>query len=398
MSQTCFDGVDRFFYAHNQPQQQQPQQTDLPVLGAKALEQILFAAAAEPQQASQIAPCTPEMERMSPDSSMDWAQNGEKMIPTPTSSPTSTSTLPLPQPDSTTSDSVTAYDSDAFNSDDSNDSCAEMQLNTHLLNNPAFVLNQQHVDHHQPQNEDDDKSNNNFLNKLQTVKVDDAQPVKEKRKKKKGKRAGNVLLQCQLCEYSTRFKEHLTSHMNTHTNTRKYSCPDCAQTFKWSHSLRRHQRTHRRDRSDFAYVCGYCEKTFSRKDHLKIHENLHRSSNESHPCPECNATFKNKKTLAGHMKTHNAEKAFKCEECSSEFTRRASLNRHMEHHHKGKKYVCNLCPVERTFSYRSTLEEHKKSAHNDGRRDYKCDLCNCSFAVKAYLTKHMVSRSTSSSD
>ena len=213
MSQTCFDGVDRFFYHQQQQQpQQQPQQTDLPVLGVKALEQILF----ETQQASQIAPCTPEMERMSPDSSMDWAQNGDKMISTPTSSPSSsTSTLPLPQPDSTTSDSV-AYDSDAFNSDDSNDSCAEMQLNAHLINNQGYILNQQSVE--QPQNEEEDKSNNNFLEKLSS-KCEEV--VKEKKKKKKGKRAGNVLLQCHLCEYSTRFKEHLTSHMNTHTNTRK---------------------------------------------------------------------------------------------------------------------------------------------------------------------------------
>ena len=39
---------------------------------------------------------------------------------------------------------------------------------------------------------------------------------------------------------------------------------------------------------------------------------------------------------------------------------------------------------------RSTLEDHKKAAHNEGRREFGCDLCGVQFAVKAYLTKHMV--------
>ena len=66
----------------------------------------------------------------------------------------------------------------------------------------------------------------------------------KKKRKKKVKRAGDTLLKCHMCDYTTRFKEHLTSHMNTHYTDRNYMCSDCGQTFKWSHSLKRHQRTH----------------------------------------------------------------------------------------------------------------------------------------------------------
>ena len=57
--------------------------------------------------------------------------------------------------------------------------------------------------------------------------------------------------------------------------------------------------------------------------------------------------------------------------------------------HAGQTIACDLCPA--TFSYRSTMEDHKKAVHNDGRREFACALCGVQFAVKAYLTKHMVS-------
>ena len=88
------------------------------------------------------------------------------------------------------------------------------------------------------------------------------------------------------------------------------------------------------------------------------------------------------------MKTHTAEKAFKCDQCDSEFTRRASLNRHVRAAHAGQVIKCPLCPE--VFRYKNTLEDHKKAVHNEGRREYACDLCGVQFAVKAYLSKHSV--------
>lgn len=342
--------------------------SDLPVLGTSAIDQILV----DTPSPSSYASSSSDMDRMSPDSSMDWANNGghahQQMIPSPVHSTASSSNVP----DSTTADhnnsssnaNTTGYDSNEFDSDDSTQSL-EWGNTLPTVQAPSAPP----------------------AAAIPVAPAAEEQPTK-KRKKKKTKRAGDVVLRCHLCHYTTRYKEHLTSHMHTHCPDRAHMCSDCGQTFKWSHSLRRHQRTHRPDDDRFRLACRFCLKTFSRRDHLNIHENLHSASGQSHPCPDCGATFKNKKTLAGHMKTHSTEKAFRCGQCKSEFTRRASLNRHVRAAHAREVIQCPHCPSR--FSYRSTLEDHKKAAHNHGRKEFACDLCGIQFAVKAYLTKHMV--------
>ena len=54
-------------------------------------------------------------------------------------------------------------------------------------------------------------------------------PLKKRSRKSK---AGPTELACPLCEYTTRVKEHLASHMNSHTNDRKHMCGQCGQIFK----------------------------------------------------------------------------------------------------------------------------------------------------------------------
>merc|ERR1711892_251937 len=211
----------------------------------------------------------------------------------------------------------------------------------------------------------------------------ESRPIAKKRARKS--KAGPCELSCPLCEYSTRVKEHLASHMNSHTQDRKYMCGQCGQTFKWSHSLRRHQRTHSKD---YRFTCAHCPKTFSRKDHLAVHEKLHDSDNtESYPCPECGVKFKNKKTLTGHVKTHSTDKPHKCDSCDSAFTRKASLTRHVLAAHAGHVFHCDICTA--PFSYKSTLEDHRRAVHNEGKRDFHCTACGLSFACKAYLQKHL---------
>ena len=390
--QTSFD--DRYFYTASDL---------LPVIGTSAIDQVFSVKTTAGPYKTSFSSHLQEMERMSPDSSMDWNQQ-QQPIPkgTQVSAEESSPVTSAPQPDSTTNEFI--YDSDAFNSEDSNQSFAELSENLldglHENDGATSGMAAQ-----SPPPPKVDFANNNFLGKFppsspsssissaaETTDGCAAQSkdviIRAKTKKKKSKRAGDIVLQCAQCSYTTRFKEHLSSHMNTHNDRRNHMCSDCGQAFKWSHSLRRHQRKHR---SDFAYACAFCSKRFSRKDHLTIHESLHLDSpSDNHRCAECGAVFKNKKTLAGHAKTHAApRKAFRCGQCEREFTRRASLNRHVRATHAGQTISCPHCPA--TFSYRSTLEDHKKAAHNQGRREFGCALCGQQFAVKAYLSKHMVS-------
>jgi uncharacterized C2H2 Zn-finger protein len=420
--------VERFLYSPPEDSASSGSE-DLPIIGTSALEQILCPSS--PSSISSHSSSTSsgsslssmhDMERMSPDSTMEFSrsQSGDAFQNANGYHLSQNSPPIIQQPDSTTAD-LNNYDSDDFNSDDSCDSSFEIQQNDRIPSNasdstqantfnqhqnqyrsnpillpqPSVRSNlQQHHPTPSPQNLDliynsstyngvhQDQKNNINNNNNNNV------PLKKK-KKKKCKRAGDVILTCNLCDYTTRYKEHLTSHMHTHDPSRNYMCSDCGQTFKWSHSLKRHQNSAHKMDPDHRYTCKFCMKTFSRKDHLSIHENLHTSSGVTYPCTECGATFKNKKTLTGHIKTHTSQKAFKCGQCDSEFTRRASLNRHVKAAHEGQTIKCPDCTL--VFSYRSTLEDHKKAAHNEGKREFDCELCGQDFAVKAYLSKHMVS-------
>ena len=97
--------------------------------------------------------------------------------------------------------------------------------------------------------------------------------------------------------------------------------------------------------------------------------------------------------IAFKNKTLYSISRFKCDQCDSEFTRRASLNRHIRAAHHGERIPCPHCPEK--FSYRSTLDDHLRAAHSQGRRDFACEVCGQQFAVKAYLSKHMVSINSS---
>ena len=247
--------------------EKKPLVDSLPIL--EKLEQIL------PQFLDQES----ERMRMSPDSTMPHeVVNNQIQHSEAHSSIRSNSLSQINDqiPDSTTSDgspgSELAYDSDAFNSEDSCSSFAEAQQVSlsHSLAAPSSV---------------------NFGLKLEEdFNGCNYERLPHRKNSKKAKKAGDSLLKCEVCDYTTRFKEHLTSHMHKHAPDRNYMCQDCGQTFKWSHSLKRHQRTHAPS-SDYRYTCHFCLKTFQRKDHLTIHEALHTSSESSFPCAECGKFF-----------------------------------------------------------------------------------------------------------
>jgi hypothetical protein len=384
--------------------------SELPVLGPSALEQILHQASLD---FSSSAPSATSVPAMSPDSS-HWTRSSSG-IESGSESSSSSSSSHLEDEDEEFEeddrgqhddrclpDSTTDRDDDdavSVNSDPINSSCSEYSFAASpppTFNEPLLHLDEDDL----RANDDvgpssylkrkggDDGDTSSPCNDAVTSFVQLSRSLVSKKQRLRKSKMGPTDLGCSLCDYTTRVKEHLTSHMNSHASERKYMCGMCGQAFKWSHSLRRHQRTHQKD---YKFTCAFCPKTFSRKDHLAVHERLHDNGDnaETYPCPDCGAAFKNKKTLTGHRKTHTADKPYKCTACESAFTRRASLTRHVLATHAGQVFHCHLCAA--PFSYKSTLEDHRRAVHNEGKRDYHCQACGLSFACKAYLQKHMVS-------
>lgn len=158
------------------------------------------------------------MERMSPDSTVnpvltltqnDASMVGFGMVTT------------IEQPDSTTND-LNSYDSDAFDSEDSVSSFAEVQeaaaasgMMWPSVEKPHQECEGQQRVHRRERRSTSSSSsgsyseplaNRNFGNALTTQKSStDAKPPK----KKKTKRQESTVLKCQCCEYTTRYEKHL---------------------------------------------------------------------------------------------------------------------------------------------------------------------------------------------
>ena len=198
------DCVNRLFYCSDKADY-------LPIIGSSALEQIL-----SPSDSSSAASsCSSsssgfgDMERMSPDSTMTLgllSPSSDQM-----SSYNSSSQLHL-QPDSTTHD-FSRYDSDAFDSEDSVSSFAEVQAAAAANAANAALLwpkqLQQDVEHERRVRRSLSSSSSDCYSDQSGPTtfsyIFSNRPTKSKQnKRKKTKKAEEVVLKCQICEYTTR--------------------------------------------------------------------------------------------------------------------------------------------------------------------------------------------------
>ena len=56
-------------------------------------------------------------------------------------------------------------------------------------------------------------------------------------------------------------------------------------------------------------------------------------------------------------------------------------------HERKKPFKCEIC--NKTFSYKSTIKEHKATVH-DGQKPYNCEFCEKKFSSKSNFKKHVV--------
>ncbi len=59
-------------------------------------------------------------------------------------------------------------------------------------------------------------------------------------------------------------------------------------------------------------------------------------------CSQCGNTYKHKKSLKNHMRSHSEEKPFSCSQCGNTYTRKESLKNHMRSHSEEKPFSCSV--------------------------------------------------------
>lgn len=106
-------------------------------------------------------------------------------------------------------------------------------------------------------------------------------------------------------------------------------------------------------------------------------DNMEMSKDSVYKCKLCDLSFKQKKSLAFHMKRHAGDYSSQCEICSKKFVSTVALKRHMKIHNDSRPYVCELDNCRKSFKIRSMLTDHLRYVHKQN----KCkstELLQCS--------------------
>ncbi|KAJ8973225.1 hypothetical protein NQ317_004135 [Molorchus minor] len=113
---------------------------------------------------------------------------------------------------------------------------------------------------------------------------------------------------CETCQYETKRKENLKSHLLVHreySEVEIYACETCNFKTKYKISLRRHLLVHKQNSKVEikAYACERCEYKTKHKSCLTRHAWIHRKNSEVkiYTCETCRYKTKHKGNLKIHL-------------------------------------------------------------------------------------------------
>ena len=188
---------------------------------------------------------------------------------------------------------------------------------------------------------------------------------------------------CQICDYATNMKVHLTRHLAVHGIGKRFKCDKCDKEFAYKQSLKNHRETHN-STSDFQ--CQQCGKIYKTCDGFQEHMKTHWEKIIT--CDQCEKMFSTTAFLKEHKKAVHVLKSFKCGQCHY----RAKLQKHLKTHikrvHDGvpdKSSKCDLCDYQGTSS---NLKKHKESIH-ENKKNWFCKACPYSSYHKKNFIVHM---------
>ncbi|VEN37676.1 unnamed protein product [Callosobruchus maculatus] len=222
------------------------------------------------------------------------------------------------------------------------------------------------------------------------------------------------IFECLQCSFRTVRKGYLRQHILTHSNYKLYTCTHCDAKFKRKVTLNDHII---REHPDFAtsvnstvYECTSCTYKSTVRSQINRHMSVHSETPQTQTlftCKHCNATFKTKRALDGHVVEKHPEfitsvsrKMHECKICFYKTIHSYKLNMHMSKHPEtASSYKLSRCVhCEATFKTKTALDEHVFKKHPDfaapvDKKIFECSQCSFRTVRKSYLRKHMLTHS-----
>ncbi|XP_055588065.1 zinc finger and SCAN domain-containing protein 32-like [Uranotaenia lowii] len=108
-------------------------------------------------------------------------------------------------------------------------------------------------------------------------------------------------------------------------------------------------------------------------------------ANKEHRCMVCSQIFPDRESWMVHLGDHAEERPHQCLECLAQFREKRSLARHLKAvHEEIRDRKCPYCP--KSFKYSHHLRYHIRT--HTGERPYVCDICQDSFSQHIQWKRH----------
>ncbi|EAT33512.1 AAEL014210-PA [Aedes aegypti] len=175
---------------------------------------------------------------------------------------------------------------------------------------------------------------------------------------------------CALCRCSFKSSHDLNIHVRSHTEANAFKCliEGCEKIYSDATDRNKHTRRHLHllERSDVtkSNVCKFCNKAFEDSVTLQRHISVHVAQEPSfhwYSCELCEEQFTTAQQHRLHMNRHKGQKPFKCSECGEGFTSRYNRNRHEQKDAcVGVEMVLCCVDCDEEFDSALKLSKHKE--------------------------------------
>lgn len=182
-------------------------------------------------------------------------------------------------------------------------------------------------------------------------------------------------------------RHRLKEHLPTHTQEKRFGCPNCGNMFtnrtKYLDHLEKQVPI-----DDQNFQCSHCSKIFANhrllRDHVRRHVNHYK-------CPLCDMTCNSPSNLRNHIRSrHSDDRPYECDFCGLGCRTKCDLQRHVQTHSQEEAFWCDYKACSYTAKTSTSLRRHYQKEHlKIDPKKYCCHICNLRFTQGGRLTRHL---------